>query len=74
MSKVQSAENWLKCVGLCSGPTEGSVQYKQHAAVAELMKSLHYVDTETKAFLIPSMRQIGMQAMHVHDGRWRPKS
>ena len=40
MSKVQSAENWLQCVGLYSGPTEGTAQYKQHAAVAEPMKSL----------------------------------
>ena len=62
MSKGQSAENWLKCVGLCSGPTEGTVQYKQHAANAELMNPLLHIDTVTKACLILSIRQ--MNASH----------
>ena len=72
VSKVQSAENWLECVGLYSGPRGGTVQNNQHAAVAELKK--HYVEIVSKACLIPSMRYTRMQAMHMHDGQWRPKA
>ena len=45
-------------MGLSLGPAEGTVQYKQHAALAELMQPRLYVDTVTQACLVPFTRLI----------------